>query len=299
MALAPQGKQPQAKAKAKGKAKGGASSKAAAGPSGASGSGQAGSSQGSGRPSAPPTSVIGLNTEVQAALPAAAEASCSSQQPAPQPVGGSSTKADKEKARKERQRQRYTEDARHALYEAIHRVEDTASLDAECVRAAEEAMQQAAKYETRCEALAALVEFARTMIEQARAAEAERAREDAEAAAAAAEAAEAAEAAAAAERLRMEEQAAVLTRTVQSASLQLQQLQAQLGVVAPAAPSPQMEAEGALCVVCMDAPKQHIIFPCGHQCVCEACAQQLTQATAPTCPVCRALIQATTRVYLV
>jgi len=39
-------------------------------------------------------------------------------------------------------------------------LEDTASLDAECVRAAEEAMHVAAKYETRCEALAALVEYA-------------------------------------------------------------------------------------------------------------------------------------------
>ena len=46
-------------------------------------------------------------------------------------------------------------------------------------------MHEAANYETRCEALAALVEFARTMIEQARAAEAERAREAAEAAEAA------------------------------------------------------------------------------------------------------------------
>ena len=55
------------------------------------------------------------------------------------------------------------------------------------------------KYATRCEALAALVEFARTMIEQARAAEAERAR----IVAAEAVEAEAAEAAAAAERLRV------------------------------------------------------------------------------------------------
>jgi len=81
-------------------------------------------------------------------------------------------KADREKARKERQRQRCMEAARHALDQAIHEMKDTASLDAECVRAAEEAMREASKYETRCEALAALVEVARTMLEQARAAEA-------------------------------------------------------------------------------------------------------------------------------
>jgi len=46
-------------------------------------------------------------------------------------------------------------------------MEDTASLDAECVQAAEEAMHEAAKYETRCEALVALVEQARTMLQRA------------------------------------------------------------------------------------------------------------------------------------
>jgi len=39
-------------------------------------------------------------------------------------------------------------------------LEDTASLDAECVRAAEEAMHEAVKHDTRCEALAALAEYA-------------------------------------------------------------------------------------------------------------------------------------------
>ena len=100
------------------------------------------------------------------------------------------------------------------------------------------------------------------------------------------------EAAAAAERLQLEEETAALT-------LRLQQMQARLGVVAPGEPTPQPQAEEALCVVCMDAPKQHIIIPCGHQCVCEACAQQLTQATPPTCPVCRSLIRETMRVYIV
>jgi hypothetical protein len=41
-------------------------------------------------------------------------------------------------------------------------------------------------------------------------------------------------------------------------------------------------------VVCFDAPKDHIIVPCGHQCVCEACANLLTQMYKPTCPICRA-----------
>jgi hypothetical protein len=135
------------------------------------------------------------------------------------------SKTDKEKARKERQRQRHMEEARTPPYQAIHRMEDTESLDAECMRAVVEAMHEAAKYESRCEVLAALVEFARTMIEQARAAEAERARE----------AAAAATASAAAERLRMEEEISALR-------LRVQKMQTQLGVVVPATPAPQAEA---------------------------------------------------------
>ena len=62
----------------------------------------------------------------------------------------------------------------------------------------------------------------------------------------------------------------------------------------------QLEStEEALCVVCMDAPKHCVMVPCGHQCVCEACAKQLTQATSPTCPMCRADVRETIRVYLV
>ena len=99
--------------------------------------------------------------------------------------------------------------------------------------------------------------------------------------------------------MQQEQELDALTLAMHSAALRVQEMHARLGVVAPAAPAPQPEAEEVLCVVCMDAPKQHVILPCGHQCVCEACAQQLTQKSPPTCPVCRALIQGTTRVYLV
>ena len=164
---------------------------------------------------------------------------------------------DKEKLRKERQRQRCTETARDALNEAIHRMEDIASLDAGCVQAAEEA---------------------------------ERARVAAEAAEAAAAAGAVAEAAAAAERLQLEEETAALT-------LRLQQMHARLGVVAAAAPAPQAEAQEALCLVCMDAPNRYAMVPCMHMCACEACAQQLLHTATRSCPVCREPIQRTTRVF--
>ena len=40
-------------------------------------------------------------------------------------------------------------------------------------------------------------------------------------------------------------------------------------------------------MLCFDAPKDHIILPCFHVCVCEACANQLTQMKKPSCPICR------------
>jgi hypothetical protein len=163
--------------------------------------------------------------------------------------------------------------------------------------AVEAATAEAAKHGDRSEPLAALVAEAREMIEQAKAVQAERARAAAVEAEAAAAVKAAAEAAEAAERLRMEEQAAALTLVMQGAAMQLQQLQAQLGssVVPPAAPHPDVEE--TQCVVCFDAPKDHIIVPCGHQCVCEACAQQLTKTRTPMCPVCRGPIIQTMKVF--
>ena len=72
-----------------------------------------------------------------------------------------------------------------------------------------------------------------------------------------------------------------------SLTRRLQQMQAQLGssVVPPAAPNPG--AEETLCVVCMDAPKNRVVLPCMHMCVCEACAQLLRDR----CPVCRGPIE--------
>jgi hypothetical protein len=160
------------------------------------------------------------------------------------------------------------------------------------VEAVEDAMQAAAKHDGRSEPLAALMAEAKGMVEQARAAEAERAKAAAEAAAVKAAVEAVAEAAEAAERSHMEEQAAALTP-------QLQQVQARLesSVVPPAAPAPHPDAEETMCVVCFDAPKDHIIVPCGHQCVCESCAEQLTKTRTPTCPVFRGPIRETMKVF--
>ena len=59
---------------------------------------------------------------------------------------------------------------------------------------------------------------------------------------------------------------------------------------------PSVDAETTECVVCLDALKSYALAPCGHVCVCEACADRI-QIGAP-CPVCRKEVAAKCRVYL-
>jgi hypothetical protein len=40
------------------------------------------------------------------------------------------------------------------------------------------------------------------------------------------------------------------------------------------------------CVVCTEAPKAVIFYPCKHQCCCQACAARVKE-----CPMCRAVVQ--------
>ena len=75
-------------------------------------------------------------------------------------------------------------------------------------------------------------------------------------------------------------------------------MQAQLGssVVPPAAP--HADDDENQCVLCLDAPMDHIIIPCGHQCVCGACAEALKREAHPACPLCREPIILTAKVFL-
>jgi len=67
----------------------------------------------------------------------------------------------------------------------------------------------------------------------------------------------------------------------QSDAMLLQQVQAQLGDRALAAPQAEEEC---LCVVCMDERKQHAMVPCMHMCVCEACALRLPRCADVALP---------------
>ena len=52
------------------------------------------------------------------------------------------------------------------------------------------------------------------------------------------------------------------------------------------------------CVICMSKPRDFAFYPCGHQCLCEDCAQKFrTQARHNLCPICRYRVKDIIRVY--
>jgi hypothetical protein len=161
--------------------------------------------------------------------------------------------------------------------------------------AVEKATAEAEKHGDRSEKLSALVAEAKGMTEQAKTEQAERAKAAAEAAAAAAAVKAAAEAEAAAELLQAEEEMAALTSRMQSDALRMQQMRARVG--SSAVPAAHQDTEETMCVVCFDAPKDHLVLPCKHLCVCAGCAEQLTNTRTPTCPVCRGPIRETMKVF--
>jgi len=71
----------------------------------------------------------------------------------------------------------------------------------------------------------------------------------------------------------------------------------------PSQPSPAAPAGATKeCCVCLDdvaAADLHLLFPCGHRCVCEACAAAVMAADPAMrrCPKCRAAVVGAARVY--
>lgn len=49
-----------------------------------------------------------------------------------------------------------------------------------------------------------------------------------------------------------------------------------------------------LCIVCKDHPREIILLPCGHVCLCEDCSEGIKD----NCPVCRALISSKSVAYI-
>ena len=53
------------------------------------------------------------------------------------------------------------------------------------------------------------------------------------------------------------------------------------------------DEDSTLCVVCLSAPKDTVLVPCGHFCSCNSCSGALT-----ACPMCRQQIQYRQRVFV-
>jgi hypothetical protein len=51
------------------------------------------------------------------------------------------------------------------------------------------------------------------------------------------------------------------------------------------------------CVVCQDRKAAHATVPCGHHCLCDECASDLTGRSG-RCPLCRTQVQSTLKIYL-
>lgn len=52
------------------------------------------------------------------------------------------------------------------------------------------------------------------------------------------------------------------------------------------------------CVICHEGIREGAFIPCGHRCVCMHCAEIIRESTNPTCPICRARVETTIRIFM-
>lgn len=58
--------------------------------------------------------------------------------------------------------------------------------------------------------------------------------------------------------------------------------------------TPREVKDEELCVVCVDAKRNVAFVPCGHQCCCQGCGDQLTE-----CPICKHAVTRRMRIFYV
>lgn len=81
------------------------------------------------------------------------------------------------------------------------------------------------------------------------------------------------------------------------------------GAALPASPPQQQQSMGGLqaagglqvdaksCCLCLDAPKTHIVLPCGHKCLCASCAAGFHEGGGRFCPLCRSPMDRVQQVF--
>ncbi|CAK9189633.1 unnamed protein product [Sphagnum troendelagicum] len=70
--------------------------------------------------------------------------------------------------------------------------------------------------------------------------------------------------------------------------------------LAPSAPPAQYYEnlpEDQLCTICLDAPKDSFMDPCGHRCTCYACGMRIQNEDSPKCPICRQSVHMVRRIF--
>ena len=89
-----------------------------------------------------------------------------------------------------------------------------------------------------------------------------------------------------------------LVSDVETLSLSTIEVAAASGATMPIhsiTPSDRESSEG--CIICLAAPNTHVFVPCGHQCACEKCGEQVMR-TSRQCPCCRGDAMMVMRVYV-
>ena len=213
----------------------------------------------------------GLSTKAAAAGSSGQASSSVEKTMQTMPPGDVNTKQEEERHRIELQRLRKVEEERHRMELQRQRKveEERHRIELQRLRKEEEArLRMELQRQRKEEAAAALEAAAAAAVEQRRLKEE----------------------AAKVELQRLEEEMAVLDERRR----QVQAQQAQLGGGTTVSVTNE---EDYLCVLCLDAPKDHIIVPCGHQCVCGVCANKLAKTKTPQCPLCRGAIRETMKVF--
>lgn len=88
---------------------------------------------------------------------------------------------------------------------------------------------------------------------------------------------------------------------VSAASLGLSSLP-QTGSMPGSAATPPPASEGGAekkepCCICYDAPRNALIYPCGHACICYNCSRELLKQTKRICPLCRKNIRDIVKIF--
>lgn len=82
-----------------------------------------------------------------------------------------------------------------------------------------------------------------------------------------------------------------------NSALKAQEESAELRSELRRARTDQADRSGTRCVVCLDNPREALLQPCGHVCVCQDCIKRIVLADNK-CPVCRILVSSVQKAFI-